>query len=256
VFTDEFDNEFNVDHGAVLDHHFDNRCGEDWPCYCNTLLINQIECPYCAVPQGGGDDSFLCGADNDVLDIPQDDGTAYACQCQVKDAFTQPSIVCGNFPTSAPKSKCVVDLPNGQQLEVEEGEPVTTTVSPCGEDFPYTCNPDLPDDLEFPYCQVKTQGGGTACAKGGANVVFTNMQGNEETCDCLYLNDKLGPQTTCKVTTTPEPTLTPSPTPSPKPTPAPIVVVRDTSGVMKRSSGSSTAVVLGVLAVVWEIMEM
>jgi hypothetical protein len=223
-----------VDHGASLaDLDFlqaVSPCGaaSEWPCFCNTELDDQIECPYCSLPIGD-DGEYLCGTDSDVLQVPQDDGTTVSCQCDIADAFTDPKVVCGNFPTPAPG--CTVDFPNGggQSERYSAGDRIASKTGPCGtaQEFPYVCNPNLgtPDNLEYPYCEVlaiSDDNGGedvTECTKDGGSVTFTNRNGERKTCDCIYLTAGVGGQTTCRDAPA-DPTAAPAP---PRPTATPMV---------------------------------
>jgi hypothetical protein len=245
---------FQVNHGASLHEFFPNtRCSPaaDYPCFCHVQLPNQMDCPYCAIPLAGG--GFACGGNTDVIpNLLQDNGSTADCQCLVPNAFSDPELDCGTFPTPAPEPGCLVDLPNGQQELILTGMPVTSNTSPCGATFPYICNTALQtaDNLEFPYCEFDTVGGGKACAKDSASVTFNNVDGKSESCDCIYVNSALGAQSTCSVA------KDPTAAPVASPTLPPVTTVRGTSGAVRMNRGYFPTMLVGLVGLVmaaWKV---
>jgi hypothetical protein len=180
-----------------------------------------------------------------MISVQQDNGSTADCECLVADVFSDPEVDCGTFPTAAPEPGCLVDLPNGQQELILTGMPVTSKTSPCGVDFPYICNTALQtaDDLELPYCEFDTIGGGKKCAKDSTSETFTNVDGKSETCDCVYVNSALGAQSTCSVAE--DPSAAPAP-----PTLPPVTTVQGTSGAVRMNRGYFSTMLVGLVGLV------
>jgi hypothetical protein len=153
-----------------------SRCGatSKYPCFCNPNLPGQIECPFCSSPLP--DDDLLCLADGEDQLFIGSDNTAWSCSCTNGKTAAFPMVpMCEDLPPIGPGAMCNFTGSNGVPFQVNHG-------ASLHEFFPNTG-----DNLEFPYCEFDTVGGGKTCAK-----TFTNADGRSESCDCIYVNSALG----------------------------------------------------------------
>jgi hypothetical protein len=217
------------------------RCGStsDFPCFCNTALSNQVECPYCGFVDGDG--SLFCAKDQETISFA-DGSVTRTCSCEIPDdPSDQPIRSCstgGPPPTSSPVAPptsnttgCTIQTPSGDVVTVEDGESFgDLVVGVCGsaEDWPSFCNSKLGETIsrqtenaDYPYCIFEnTSSGDPVCARNNEKITFDDEDGVELSCSCLYLNIALGgAQTTC-VRTDKQPS-SPTPSPDDAPTVAP-----------------------------------
>ena len=224
-----------ISNGGSLGNLFTTRCGSstNWPCFCNANLPDQVECPYCGIEQPNN--AFLCAINNQVVSITNiTTNQNQTCKCIVpSNGGGAPTLACSpSLPTPAPAAVCTIGsatLVTGQAYTDAQIPP-----GPCGNstEWPTLCNPGRSNQTEYPYCIFRnTQDGTVVCAKKSTSVTYTNNQGREETCTCIYLSAALGAQPTCRTPATPFPTRTPVTPPIPfiLPTSAPIGPLKTTA---------------------------
>lgn len=212
-----------VNDGGSLGDLSVSNCGppQDWPCFCNANASDQIECPYCEIPQADG--STVCQIRNEIATTVNNNGQSQTCKCQPGNSRV-PTLECGAFPTPAPVSfdGCAVPgttsfIDNLQMFGAE-------VTGACGShlDYPSFCNTQLQGEIEYPYCEyTNTASGITNCARDGEVIEYaTNDAASSRTvCDCSYTTNA-GAQSSCRPVPTPTPTPVPV-NPTLEPTPAP-----------------------------------
>jgi hypothetical protein len=200
-----------------------NRCGGDnFPCFCNPTISDNIECPYCRFPALDGD--LICAKDGEIVTFLNEDGVSQECSCEISSDPTQgpiqdcviseqddttpnaPDITTttnnnnieedankGFLPSSGGTGYCTLELESGKIVSVAAGESFGEyVVSRCGDynDFPCYCNPSLPNQMECPYCGFVSSDGGLICAKD-RDVLTFDAGGSigTQTCSCEIPND-------------------------------------------------------------------
>ena len=158
--------------GASVEDFLPNRCGSTFPCYCNPNIEGQIECPYCRFASLGGD--LACARDGETVSFQDMAGITQTCSCQIpqEEENTEPIINCNidddnnnnnptptpppSLPTGSQTEICRLELPSGQSVTFRNGESYGDYLPPtrCGatDEFPCFCNPELPNQIECPYC--------------------------------------------------------------------------------------------------------
>lgn len=239
-----------VNDGDSLGNLFVSDCGppQDWPCFCNVDATDQIECPYCEIPQANG--STVCQIRNEIATTVNSDGQSQTCKCQPGDSLV-PTLECGAFPTPAPVSPtegCVVPGSNPQTIANSErfGEEVTGA---CGShlNWPSFCNTQLQGEIEYPYCQyTDTASGSTLCAKDGQSVQYSTNDGASSAtiCDCSYTTID-GAQSSCRPVPTPAP-VNPTLEPTDAPITQDVTVQGDSSSPMALALNVSLVLVMTV----------
>jgi hypothetical protein len=230
-----------------------SNCGspEEWPCFCNVNLPpDQIECPYCEIPQADG--SNVCQIRDEIATTINAKGQSQTCKCGGGD--TLPTLECGAFPTPAPVvpvlDGCIVPGTNPTKMvgNMERfGQEVT---GPCGSylNWPSFCNLQLDNQVEYPYCQfTNTASASTLCAKDGQSVQYATDAGFSIICDCSYTSND-GAESSCRTV----PTLAPI-SPTLEPSAAPVtrdVNVQGPSGAVVLALEVSLVLVLTVIVAV------
>lgn len=214
--------------GENLGDAFSTRCGavDEWPCFCNPILPNSAECPYCGFSAGDG--TLYCAKDGQNITF-RDGSISRACTCEIPDD-----------PTEDPIRECEVvaleagcnwfDL-NGNPIYFENGESFGDSLGEeglCGptSEWPSFCY--VPpgsaggDDflIDYPYCVFNdVDSGQDLCARDGETVDYVNEEGTSLSCTCAYTSAD-GPNPTCeRVPSTPN--APPPPTSAPvKPKPS------------------------------------
>jgi hypothetical protein len=114
---------------------------------------------------------------------------------------------------------CTITDEQGNEVFVPAGEIVAVLDGPCSpsESFPILCNPNLPGQVEYPYCVFTLDGtwdsdrfGATGsaaerrkdpflyCAQNEEQVLVpTTTDGEVAECSCIYLNPYIGAVSSC-----------------------------------------------------------
>ena len=86
---------------------------------------------------------------------------------------------------------CRFTTEDGTILTFQRGESVDSyRPNRCtnSESFPCYCNPDIPGQVECPYCWVPTISGDLLCVEDSQSITYTNLEGSVETCVCQVSN--------------------------------------------------------------------
>lgn len=203
--------------GASVHSYRPNRCtnGESFPCYCNPDAPGQIECPYCWLPTSSGD--LLCANDGDSVTYTSLQGSLETCDCSVSDTeFSSFSTDCRPASAQARQFDTDIDTVGGddddddddegddrlstifgsnddtctiQGLTFDRGQPLGFAYdSKCAGpsfDFQCVCNPDLPTQIECPFCYFEARRSDQPlCLRDGEIATFEDSLGEVQTCGC------------------------------------------------------------------------
>jgi hypothetical protein len=211
--------------GEPLSSVFNNRCGDDFPCYCDPNSEGQVSCPYCRFAALGGD--MFCARDGQVIALQDEDGVNQMCSCTISPGG-EPSSNC-NFSTgddtpspvpdddiSTPVDQldvCTLDLEDSNQvITFQNGESFgdyLTTRCGSSSEFPCFCNTALPNKVDCPYCGFGTSDGGLVCARNDETVDFVDGD-TYRTCTCEIVAPGQEPIRTCEDGDIPPPTAAPT----------------------------------------------
>lgn len=217
----------NFANGESISDFFPNRCGDDFPCFCNPDVVGQIECPYCRLAGLGG--SLTCARDDETVTYQKDDGTFETCSCEIPPSPGAEGIA--TCTASAPAPAPVAEQTDLCTFEDEDGQIVTffngqslgeyfTTLCGSSEDFPCYCNTALSNNIECPYCGFAAGDGSLYCAGDGEVVSFVDGS-ITRVCSCDIPNDpSLDPIKVCNDASGPVPIATATPTTVPTRTPS------------------------------------
>lgn len=206
-----------------------NRCGDDFPCYCNPDAPNSMECPYCRFPTQ--DEELLCAGDGETVSFVDLEGQEQVCSCDVSsDPTMDPVSTCdsgaattgGSYNdddndddtngSSSNNGICTVELESGQVVTLSAGESYGDYIETrCGSsaEFPCFCNPELKNQMECPYCGFVQAGGDLLCAKHQEVISFNDGE-IDQTCTCEIPSDpNQEPIQNCVEGDVPPPTSTP-----------------------------------------------
>lgn len=252
VCTLELDNGsvLTFENGESYGDFMPTRCGapSEFPCFCNTALPNQIQCPYCGFTTGRGE--LFCAQDQETIEY-QDADLMRSCSCEIPDDPTrQPIRTCQSTPilsTTPPQAEnsCTVQVLGGSTVSIADGDSFGNLVEgACGSasEWPAFCNTDLfvtgisrqgtvvgADNVEYPYCIFEnTFSGATVCARDNQEVEFRDDNGIDLTCTCVVALPLLGggAQSSCRRSTDSTPATDPvaaTPRPTVRQTAAPVV---------------------------------
>jgi hypothetical protein len=143
------------ENGESLGEFLPTRCpggGALYPCYCNTALANQVDCPYCTWLDYRGD--LICARQAQSTFYEKAPGEFLECAC-LNDfistckpmAPTLPPV--GTLPPATqPTSIQPSLLPTGQPIETVTGAPTTTTQNPAD---PTDSPTSMPTVAEKPF---------------------------------------------------------------------------------------------------------
>lgn len=210
--------------GESYGDYFQTRCGStvDYPCYCNPDLYNQMECPYCGFVTATGD--LVCAKDRETVTFDSGGGGEETCLCEIAqdDPAAEPIRTCGSGvsapPTPTPpdvelSQECVLLDFLGNEETFQNGDSLGDLVEGiCGDSdmWPAFCNTnlatativtrqsesqprDISNGIEYPYCIYSdTLSGDPVCARNSEEITYTNRQGEDTQCSCLYLSPGLG----------------------------------------------------------------
>jgi hypothetical protein len=177
--------------GESLGDHLPNRCGSDFPCFCNPSAPEQIECPYCRFPSLSGE--LVCAPEGETASYRDLNGEDQTCFClRIPNSSNAPQIVDCN---ASPKNQVeqiedFADLLATCELGgkfFQRGENVGDSfITRCGttSDFPCFCNPDLSPPVDCPYCGFALDEGALLCTKDGEVASFVDIDGQNKTCGC------------------------------------------------------------------------
>jgi hypothetical protein len=178
--------------GEIIDD-FKTRCGnaQEYPCYCDPSLDPPISCPYCSFVQPN--DGLLCLSDGETKTFVDDHDQQQTCSCTL-DRDGRPESFCDDVPnvsvsetttTISQSGTCTLDLPGGGTFTFQRGESIDDVLpNRCGENFPCFCNPDIPGNIECPYCRFVNEDGDLLCAGDGETVSFRDEMGEQQSCFC------------------------------------------------------------------------
>jgi hypothetical protein len=211
--------------GENLGSASETRCGsaEEYPCFCNPDLtdLNQVECPYCGFVAGDG--SFYCAKDQETISFP-DGSIVRVCSCEIQEDPSQEPIRSCTSQTLPPEtSGCELFDFDGNAVTFEDGESFGDLIEgACGPstEWPSFCSvpPDAGNgefEIEYPYCVFDdTESKELECARNNTEITYTDTNGDEVTCTCVY-SDEGGAQPECER----PPTQAPTPAPVKQPTP-------------------------------------
>jgi hypothetical protein len=213
--------------GENLGDAYVTLCGsaEEYPCFCNPGLENEMECPYCGFVTGDGD--LYCGKDEQFIAFP-DGSIVRNCSCVIPEDPTENPIrectIIDDDSSGPTEPGCEFPGQDGDLIFFGGGDsfgdliegvcgPATEWPSYClaaedgGGDF----------DIEYPYCVFDDAAAGEiVCAINNQTITYENEDGDQVTCACVYSQEE-GPQPSCK-TRPDSPSSTPAPdasTPSP-----------------------------------------
>jgi hypothetical protein len=206
--------------GESLGEFLPNRCGDDFPCYCNPDAPNSIECPYCRFPAQDGE--LLCAGDGEDVSFVDLNGQEQFCSCEVpSDPSIEPTSKCDSGESSKgdeyngggeSTGVCILELESGQTVTLSSGESYGDYIETrCGssQEFPCFCNPNLKNQMECPYCGFVQVGGDLLCAKHQETISFNDGE-SDQTCTCQIPDDpNQEPIQTCVEGTIPPPTFAP-----------------------------------------------
>jgi hypothetical protein len=188
-----------------------NRCGDDFPCFCNPDAPDSVECPYCRYPTQDGD--LLCAGDGESISFTDLEGQEQSCSCVVpSDPTMNPISNCDSGEAAGESfneenddnsdgsnsngnnnidGMCTLELESGQVVTFSSGESYGDYMQTrCGSsaEFPCFCNPELKNQMECPYCGFVQAGGGLLCAKDQEVVSFNDGE-KDQTCTCEIPSD-------------------------------------------------------------------
>jgi hypothetical protein len=186
-----------------------NRCGDDFPCFCNPDAPDGVECPYCRYPTQDGE--LLCAGDGETVLFIDLEGQEQSCSCSVpNDPSMDPISDCdtgatagesindenddndeGSNSNSSSDGVCTLELESGQVVTLTSGESYGDYIQTrCGSstEFPCFCNPELKNQMECPYCGFVQADGDLLCAKHEEVVSFNDGE-KDQTCTCEISSD-------------------------------------------------------------------
>jgi hypothetical protein len=199
--------------GDSLGQVMPNRCGknENFPCFCNPDLREQIECPYCRFPSESG--VLVCAKDGETVFYTDLDGVDQTCECEIPDDPTQPfrTNCSGGGVDPSETDVCTLELENGTFMTFQNGESygeyLETRCGPSSE-WPCYCDTSLPGHVYCPYCGFADGEGQLYCARDNGSVDFEDA-GVYRSCSCEFSSDRTQkPTKTCTSSLDP-PTLSP-----------------------------------------------
>jgi hypothetical protein len=181
-----------------------NRCGDDFPCYCNPDVTGGIECPYCRFPTEN--DDLLCVRNGEQVSFVDLNGVTQSCSCEIpynspntepitncnveQDGFVQEEdandVTTGRPVIDNSNDVCTLELESGQVVTFAFGESYGDYIDTrCGSstEFPCFCNPAMRNQMECPYCGFVQADGELLCAKHNQVVSF-NDGVEDQTCTC------------------------------------------------------------------------
>lgn len=85
------------------------------------------------------------------------------------------------------QSSCTFTTEDGSTISFEKGESVHSyRPNRCDDSssFPCYCNPEVPGQIECPYCWVASMSGDLLCVENGNTLTHNNLEGALETCYC------------------------------------------------------------------------
>jgi hypothetical protein len=169
--------------GESLGSAFETRCGSsgDYPCYCNPDVDDQIECPYCGVATSTPN-LLRCAKDGQTIQVIDLEGRGQSCTCDASDP-TDPQPVCVEDESAL---VCTFAMEDGTTVTRQPGEEIGFE-SRCGDEsnYPCICNPNLPMQIECPYCSfATTQRDALLCVAEGETVSFVDVDGRGQNCTC------------------------------------------------------------------------
>jgi hypothetical protein len=193
--------------GESLGDFLPNRCGSEFPCFCNPFMPGQIECPYCRFARAGG--NLVCARHDESVVYQDMEGMDQTCSCQVPSNGGDPISNCdvGSSPVATPTQQspspatspsrpltptddqtdvCTLELESGQIITFVSGESYGDYLpTRCGsaEEFPCFCNTALPNKVECPYCGFVRGDGSLHCAKDREIISFVDGT-VARTCSC------------------------------------------------------------------------
>jgi hypothetical protein len=168
--------------GESLGNSFVNRCGEDFPCFCNPDVDGQVECPYCGFATNTPN-LLRCATDGQTILHIDLDGKGQSCTCDASDP-TDPRPVCVEDESAL---VCTFEMEDGTIETRQPGEEIgfESRCSNVGE-FPCFCNPNLPMQIECPYCSFATNRASTVfCVAEGEAGSFIDGDGRGQACTCV-----------------------------------------------------------------------
>lgn len=198
----------------ILSAVFFNRCGDDFPCYCDQTSDDQVSCPYCRFPAMGGE--MFCARNGQVVALQDEDGVNQMCTCTIAqdDGVVSSNCITSDgdaVPTTTPvdQSKpidqsdvCTLELGDGTQvMTFQNGESFGEYLSTrCGSasDFPCFCNTALPNKVDCPYCGFVKGDGELVCARSDETIGFVDGDKNYRTCTCEIVAPGQEPIRTCE----------------------------------------------------------
>jgi hypothetical protein len=217
--------------GESIGDFLPNRCGDNFPCFCNPDAPDSVECPYCRYPTQDGE--LICASDGESVSFTDLDGQQQSCSCVVPDDPTlSPISDCDSGAVNSENyngeneyndesdsssnnsdGMCTLELESGQIVTLSAGESYGDYIQTrCGSStkFPCFCNPELKNQMECPYCGFVQNGGDLLCAKDQEIVSFNNGE-TDQTCRCEIPSDpSQEPIQNCVEGDAPPPTVTPS----------------------------------------------
>lgn len=215
TFTLEDGTTLTFNNGESIHSYRPNRCinSESFPCYCNPEAPGQIECPYCWVPSNSG--NLICINDGASITYNNIQGSLETCGCSVSATeFNSFSTDCrpaqsrqdnnkqtggnnGSGGGSDPSSgSCIV---NGQFFDRGQtlGFAYDSGCAGPSFDFQCVCNPDLPSQIECPFCYFDIMGNEEPiCTRDGEVVTIQDVGGRTRTCGCT-VPEGGSPQSDC-----------------------------------------------------------
>jgi hypothetical protein len=201
--------------GDPLGAFLPNRCGSEFPCYCNPSIQGQIDCPYCPFASMGGD--LVCARDGETVTYQDLQGVNQICSCQLSSNGSDPISTCSEvrvavlgFPVAFdPEDTCTIRLPDGTSQTFANGEALEEfRTNRCGTDFPCFCNPSVPGQIECPYCRFPSMGGDLVCARHDQTVSYQDLDEQDRTCSCQVPVNGGEPISTCNGARLASPPLT------------------------------------------------
>lgn len=184
--------------GESLGDFYPNVCGSNFPCKCNPFIEGQIECPYCRFPSSNGD--LVCARDGESVSFVDTAGVDKSCTCSISpDDPNDFSVDCRSSFQATEAATCQIRLPDGTIGIYMAGENLGNfRENRCGSDFPCFCNPDVPGQIECPYCRFVQEDLSLKCARNGEFVSYRDRDGIDMVCSCEIPADPTAePITSC-----------------------------------------------------------
>lgn len=204
--------------GEVVDgEDFATRCGpaDEFPCYCSPNRTPfPVECPYCSIIDTSSPNGVTCAKNGQTVTVVNTDRDfVQECSCRVEITTGTPIKTCievtddvnnpggdgGDGNGNANNGGCTIELFDGTSATFQEGESFGVFFpTRCANEegtglgggdnsiqFECFCNPDVPGEVECPFCTFVDVQGDLFCANQFETVVFQDPDLGPVECACF-----------------------------------------------------------------------